>query len=125
MSTSAVLMPIQPPMVRAVSGWSPVIILVVMPAFLHSATAMMASSRGGSTIATMQLSCRRGSPLSTSAVVMVTWSEGMMNCANASTRRPSREYSPADASHCGTSMGPDLDVSLPSATVAQRAMMTS
>ena len=35
-------------MVRAVTTWSPVIILTRMPACWHSATAVMASSRGGS-----------------------------------------------------------------------------
>ena len=44
------------------------IILTVMPALMHWATAAIASSRGGSTMATMQLSCRRGSPARMSLV---------------------------------------------------------
>ena len=112
-------------MVRAVSGWSPVIILTVMPALMHWATAAIASSRGGSTMATMQLSCRRGSPARMSLVEISAWSEGMISCANASTRRPSREYSPAAASQWSRSMGPDWEGSLFNASVAQRAMMTS
>jgi hypothetical protein len=37
-----------PAMARAVTAWSPVIIFTTMPAAWHSATASMASSRGGS-----------------------------------------------------------------------------
>ena len=41
-------MPSWAPMARAVSPWSPVIIFTRMPAAWHSATAAMASGRGGS-----------------------------------------------------------------------------
>ncbi|MNJ68912.1 hypothetical protein D3C77_652060 [compost metagenome] len=78
-------MPNWAPMVRAVSAWSPVIILTRMPACWHSATAAMASLRGGSMMPT---SASRVKPLSMSSKSSWRWSAATSFSAITSMRRP-------------------------------------
>ncbi len=73
-------------MARAVAAWSPVIILTLIPAALHSAMAAMASGRGGSISATIPSSV---SPRSASAGEIVCVPSGMTDRASAITRCPS------------------------------------
>ncbi|MCY1303551.1 hypothetical protein D9M70_532640 [compost metagenome] len=78
-------MPSWVPMARAVSAWSPVIIFTAMPARRHSATAAMASSRGGSMMPTR---ASRVMPPSTSAKFRLRCSALAGRVAMASRRRP-------------------------------------
>ena len=78
-------MPSWAPMARAVSTWSPVIILTRMPAWWHSPTARMASSRGGSMMPTSASSVK---PDSMSASARLPLAGAARLQASASRRRP-------------------------------------
>ena len=74
-----------PAMATAVPLWSPVIIFTSMPAFWQSATARMASARGGSI---MPCNPSKVKPPATSSRVSRSCPAGTRRRANASTRNP-------------------------------------
>ncbi len=87
-------------MARAVDGWSPVIILTVMPARWQCRIASIASGRGGSIIPCRPRSTRSPSTSSTSSF---SHSAGTRFDANASTRMPRSAMRSTSRSAAGAS----------------------